>query len=101
MGGRQDGKSVSESAEAACSPQGPLKWPKIAADYHGALVRLATMRSAKKQYLIFGYVELFPRDIPVPESFSAADKEWAVPGFRDTTLVASAQAMSVADALAW
>ena len=65
MGGRQEGESAPEGAEAACLAKGPLKWPKITADYHGALVRLATMRAAKKQYLIFGYVELFPRDIPL------------------------------------
>ena len=102
MGGRQEGESAPEGAEAACLAKGPLKWPKIAADYHGAFVRLATMRAAKKQYLIFGYVELFPRDIPLPESFSAADRPWAVPGFRrGITLVVSARAMPVADALAW
>lgn len=36
-----------------------VTWPKAAADYHGALLRLTTMRAAKKWYLIFGYVELF------------------------------------------
>ncbi len=77
-------------------------WRKAATDYHGALVRLATMRAAKKQYLLFGYVELFPRDIPVPERFSAGDKPWAVPNLGgDVTLGVSALQMSVVDALAW
>ena len=77
-------------------------WPKVATDYHGALVRLATMRAAKKQYLLFGYVELFPRDIPVPESFSAGEKPWSVPNCGgDVTLAVSALPMSVVEALAW
>jgi hypothetical protein len=102
MGGRQGGKSVPERADVASPPKVPLKWPKIAADYHGALIRLATMRAAKRQHLIFGYVELFPRDIPPPESFRARDRPWAVPGFGGgITLVASALAMPVSDALAW
>jgi hypothetical protein len=60
-----DAQGVPEGAEVARS----LTWPKVATDYHGALLRLATMRAAKKHYLIFGYVELFPRDLPLPESF--------------------------------
>ena len=65
--------------DTAGSAQQAAIWPKVTTDYHGALVRLATMRAAKKQYLLFGYVELFPRDIPVPESFSAGEKPWSVP----------------------
>lgn len=77
-------------------------WPKLLTDYHGALVRLATMPAAGKQYLLFGYVELFRRDIPVPERFAARDKPWRIPNFRrDVTLAASAMPMSLADALAW
>ena len=93
-----DGQSVLEGAEVARS----LTWPKVATDYHGALLRLATMRAAKKQYLIFGYVEFFPRDLPLPESFTAGDKPWAVPGSGgNVTLAASASKTGVADALAW
>jgi len=77
-------------------------WSKAATDYHGALIRLATMRAAKKQYLLFGYVELFPRDIPVPESFNVGEKPWAVPNsVGDVTLAVSARQMSVVEALAW
>jgi hypothetical protein len=102
MGDRQDKKSVPDSVKAVCPPQGPLEWPNITADYHGALVRLTTMRAAKKQYLIFGYMELFPRDIPLPESFTVGDRPWPVPGVGGgITLAASALAMPVADALAW
>jgi hypothetical protein len=98
MGQRGDGKGVLEGAEMGCT----LTWSKVATDYHGALLRLATMRAAEKQYLIFGYVELFPRDIPPPESFTAGEKPWPVPGSNgDVKLAASALAMSVADALAW
>jgi hypothetical protein len=74
----------------------------IATDYHGALVRLSTMRAEKKWYLIFGYVELFPRDMPYPESFTASDRPWTVPDSGgEVTLALSALAMPVADALAW
>ena len=77
-------------------------WPKVTSDYHGALVRLTTMRAAKAQYLLFGYVELFPCDIPVPVGFNAGDRPWTVPNFGgDVTLGISALPMSVADALAW
>jgi hypothetical protein len=60
------------------------------------------MPAAGKQYLLFGYVELFPRDIPVPERFTAGEKPWAVPNAGgDVTLALSALPMSTADALAW
>jgi hypothetical protein len=102
MGSPEDGDKAAEQLDAASSVQQAAIWPKVATDYHGALVRLATMRAAKKHYLLFGCVELFPRDIPVPESFSAGEKPWAVPNFRgDVTLGVSALPMSVVEALAW
>lgn len=77
-------------------------WPKVQADYHGAVVRLAAMRAAKTQYLLFGYVEFYPRDIPVPAAFNAGEKPWPVPNSGgDLTLTASALPMSVAEGLAW
>ena len=77
-------------------------WHQVATDYHGALVHLTTMRAEKKQYLIFGYVELFPHDITLPRTFSAAEKPWAVPGSGgDITLVLSPKSMPTADTLAW
>ncbi len=85
--------------EAGSARQSPT-WPKILTDYHGALVRLATMRAAKKQYLLWGYIELFPRDIPIPERFWAGN--WTVPNAGgNVTLAASATPMSIVDALAW
>jgi hypothetical protein len=102
MGQQNGDTSVQEDAEAARALGVVRGWPKIADDYHGALVRLTTMRAAKKQYLLFGYVELFPRDIPLPESFTVAEREWRVPNFgSNATLAASATAMTVADALVW
>jgi hypothetical protein len=85
------------------NPSSPVAtWPKVETDYHGAVVRLAAMRAAKQQYLLFGYVELYPRDIPVPAGFNAGDKPWPVPSFGgDVTLTASALPMPVAEALAW
>ena len=77
-------------------------WPKVEDDYHGAVVRLAAMRAARTQYLLFGYVELYPRDIPVPAAFNAGEKPWPVPDVGgDVTLTASALPMSVAEAVAW
>jgi hypothetical protein len=96
------GKSVPERAEPDCALEVSRKWPRVTTDYHGALVRLSTMRAAKKQHLLFAYVELFPRDIPLPESFTASERPWSVPGSGgDVTLRASATAMPTADALAW
>jgi hypothetical protein len=105
FGDNWDSSEDGDKAEQAdrTGPQ-PLAapWPKVTTDYHGALVRLATLRAAKTQHLLFGYVELFPRDIAVPEAFNAGEKPWAVPDFGgDSTLGVSALPMSVADALAW
>ena len=102
MDGYGNGDTVAEHLDRTDSAQQAAIWRKAATDYHGALVRLATMRAAKKQYLLFGYVELFPRDIPVPESFRAGEKPWTVPNLgRGVTLAVSAVQMSVVGALAW
>ena len=94
--------NTAEHLDSTGSAQQAAIWRKAATDYHGALVRLATMRAAKIQYLLFGYVELFPRDIPVPENFSAGKKPWTVPNLDgDVTLAVSALQMSVVGALAW
>lgn len=76
-------------------------WGKAATDYHGALVRLATMRANDTQYLLFGYVELFPRDLPVPKRFNVGDKPWTCPGLSGVTFGVSAISMPVLDALSW
>ncbi|OCX71344.1 VPA1262 family N-terminal domain-containing protein [Acidithiobacillus thiooxidans] len=102
MDSHEDGDTVVEHLNRTDSTQQAATWRKAATDYHGALVRLVTMRAEKKQYLLFGYVELFPRDIPVPESFNAGEKPWAVPNFGgDVTLAVSARKMSIVEALAW
>ncbi|WP_027582034.1 VPA1262 family N-terminal domain-containing protein [Bradyrhizobium sp. Ai1a-2] len=95
--------SVSAENIAACSSSKlASRWPNVTTDYHGALIRLVTMRAGGKQYLLFGYVELFPRDIPVPKRFAAGQKPWTVPNIGgDVTLAASALPMATADALAW
>lgn len=98
----EDDDTVAEHLDRTDSERQAAIWRKAATDYHGALIRLATMRAAKKQYLLFGYVELFPHDIPVPESFRVGEKPWAVPNSDgDVTLAVSAQQMSVVEALAW
>lgn len=98
-----DSKENSLEPPKLLEPSPPMEtWPKVEADYHGAVVRLAAMRAAKQQYLLFGYVELYPRDIPVPEAFNVGDKPWPVPNFGgDVSLTASALPMSVSEALAW
>ena len=102
MDSPKDDASAAEHLDTAGSAQSASIWPKVTTDYHGALVRLATMRAAGKQYLLFGYVELFPRDIPIPERFTAGETPWAVPNIGDgVTLAASALPMSTADALTW
>lgn len=102
MDSPKDSDSAAGHLDTAGSTHQAPTWPKVMSDYHGALVRLATMRAAGKQYLLFGYVELFPHDIPVPERFAAGEKPWAVPNFGGgVTLAASALPMSTADALAW
>ncbi len=88
--------------ESGCVPRATLRWPKVATDYHGALVRLVSMRAEKNWYLVFGYVELFPRDVPLPTSFAAGNAPWKLPGSSGKVALAmSATAMPVADALAW
>jgi hypothetical protein len=102
MGRRDERKNIPASAIPAPGSEGILKWPQVTTDYHGAVARLMTMRADKKRYLLFGYVELFPRDIPLPMSFAPAQRPWTVPGSGgDITLASSARRMSVADALAW
>ena len=86
MDGPKAGDITAEHLDTASPVQQVPCGPK-STDYHGGLVRLATMRAAGKQYLLFGYVELFPRDIPIPERFRAGERPWAVPNFGgDVTL---------------
>ncbi len=102
MDGPKAGDITAEHLDTASPVQQVPMWPEVLTDYHGGLVRLATMRAAGEQYLLFGYVELFPRDIPVLERFTAGERPWAVPNLGgDVTLAASALPMSTADALAW
>ncbi|MEY2343191.1 VPA1262 family N-terminal domain-containing protein [Acidithiobacillus sp. IBUN Pt1247-S3] len=102
MDSYEDSNTVAQHINHTISAQQDEKWCKVATDYHGALVRVATMRTSQIQHLLFGYVELFPHDIPVPESFRAGEKPWRVPNSRDSmTLSFSSVRMSVADALTW
>lgn len=70
-------------------------------DYEAALVRIATMRAEGKQYLLFAWVELFPFDMQVPESWSSGEKPWRVPAHGDWTCFFSATRLGVAEALDW
>lgn len=82
-------------------PSAELAPWRLDEDYDGALVRLATLRLRTEQHLIFGYVELFPRGVPLPEAFTAGDKPWPVPELRAGTLGYSVIAVAVVEALRW
>ena len=57
-------------------------WPKVATDYHGALVRLATMRAAKKQYLLFRVRRTLPARYPGAGEFQCGGKAMVSPQLR-------------------
>lgn len=76
-------------------------WSQLVEDYDAALVRLALARIEKKFYLLMGYVELYPRDIPCPDTFYESVSGWKVPDFKGAVLHVGATKMKVADALAW
>ena len=48
-------------------------------DYQGALIRLATLRANKQQYLLFAWIELYPFDMRIPDRWTAGDEPWRVP----------------------
>lgn len=70
-------------------------------NYQGALIRLATLRANKQQYLLFGCVELYPFDMRIPERWTAGDEPWRVPKSDSWTCGFSAWPVSVATALDW
>lgn len=71
-------------------------------DYPGALIRLATVRADDaKHYLLFGFIELIPFDMTVPESWVAGTQPWAIPGYRDYTCAFSVTKYSTPEALDW
>jgi hypothetical protein len=44
-------------------------WPEhLTTDYAGAAVRLTTVMQDRQQYLLFGCVELYPHEIPLPRA---------------------------------
>jgi hypothetical protein len=69
-------------------------------DYQGALIRLATLRANKRQYLLFAWVELYPFDMNVPDGWNSGE-EWPVPGSGGWTCAFSATKVTVAKALEW
>ncbi|GHB26309.1 hypothetical protein GCM10007094_13150 [Pseudovibrio japonicus] len=70
-------------------------------DYPNALVRHAILRADKKQFHLFGWVELFPFDMIVPEGWTAGAKPWAVPGTDGWTLTFSTTRVSSEVATDW
>jgi hypothetical protein len=70
-------------------------------DYHGALIRLATLRANGQQYLLFAWVELYPFDMNVPDGWGSGEKPWPVPQTEGWTCAFSANKVTVAFALDW
>lgn len=64
-------------------------------DYAGAAIRLATSVHAKVQRLVFGWVELYPHEIPLPPLTHAFDN------FGDVTLRHSVTPLTLDQALDW
>ncbi len=70
-------------------------------DYPEALVRIASLRAEKKQYLLFAWIELYPIDIQTPSGWQAGDKPWNVPGSSGWTLAFSARQVKTDAVLDW
>lgn len=64
-------------------------------DYAGAAIRLATSMHAKVQRLVFGWVELYPHEIPLPPLTHAYDH------FGNVTLRHSVTPVTLDQALNW
>jgi hypothetical protein len=73
----------------------------LAEDYRGALVRLATLRADKQQYLLFGWVELYPLDMNLPAGWNSGEQAWRVPQSDSWSCAFSARPVNVAEALDW
>jgi hypothetical protein len=73
-------------------------WPVyFESAYSAAAVRLTTLMKDKKQYLLFGCVELYPNEILLPPTQIAPEIK-KVPG---ATVVSNVTVMPVRQALAW
>ncbi len=73
-------------------------WPThLTADFAAAAVRLATVMQSHAQYLLFGCVELYPHEIPLPPS----NIDPLTKHIGGATLVSGVTVMPVAHALAW
>lgn len=70
-------------------------------DYQGGLIRLASLRADKQQYLLFVWVELYPFDMRIPDRWTAGEAPWSVPGPDNWTCGFAAWPVSTVDALNW
>jgi len=70
-------------------------------DYHGALIRLATLRANKQQYLLFAWIELYPFDMRLPDGWISGDQAWRVPQSDSWSCAFSATPVTVSEALDW
>lgn len=74
---------------------------QLTTDYQGALIRLATLRANKQQYLLFAWVELYPFDKRLPAGWASGDHSWRVPQSNSWSCAFSARPVTVTEALDW
>jgi hypothetical protein len=73
-------------------------WPEhFNSDYKAAAVRLTTIMQRREQHLLFGCVELYPHEIPLPPPDVTPLRK----RIGDATLVSGIAVMQVPEAIAW
>ncbi len=73
-------------------------WPEICQeDYQATVIRLATLTEDGTQYLVFGSVELYPTEIPLPPSHVKLQRKNA----GNATGTVSVTTVSLAEGLSW
>ncbi len=93
---RDLGSDLSNKKGTSVTPVSNI-WPTLSStDYPFAAVRLTTLLHERVSYLLFGYVELFPAEIPRPEEYVERQN---FPG--DMTVLTSLSVMHLSDALRW
>ncbi|MEA3198482.1 MAG: hypothetical protein QOF32_2534 [Gammaproteobacteria bacterium] len=75
-----------------------ITWPGyFESAYSAAAVRLTTLMKDKKQYLLFGCVELYPNEVPLPPIHIKPETK----NVQGDTVVSNVVVMPVREALAW
>jgi hypothetical protein len=72
-------------------------WPTLSSvDYPFAAIRLTTLLHQRTSYLLFGYVELLPKEIPNPAPYISRQNF-----HDDITVISSLSVMPLMEALSW